>query len=889
MIDQPTLPEQIKALLTQEIQKQDQDAQIYVQRTSLGWLYLRIFTDIFEKKEFIEREQIIDTILEKLKFNLGMFPISDYELKTLREAEIEGTPSPIQAPLWSEILMAPDPIKPVSLDEDISKRPFVVTFYSFKGGVGRSTALAFVATILANKKRRVAMIDFDLEAPGLSFMFPADQNDTTTYGVLDYIYPRYAMPNANEPKIAECIRQIDIPTRGELYLIPAGVNDENYIHRLADLSIRSMYHQEVNPLRQLLKEVKEYLDPDIILIDARTGFTEIGAIALFDQTDLGILCFSPTKQSFSGLQQVINAASKQRSYQGIPDLRFLLTPIPAVDQSLQKTWLADTAEWISKNWVIPPSLTVDDLYYQVPYNPTITTLTNLSLSMPPGITETYMPVADTITASLPEKLPVATISADMRQKVLSELKFSTVPTQELAREAIPNVFQRTENFTKFLQDRTWLVRGAKGTGKTLLFRLFVENPEHARAIAEYDADLSNVHFIVGHGRPDLRPTLLTNADLGNYEELAGGAPSSWFQFWFNYMLLQIVSSLPELQTLPLDPQLIKLSTQKDVSHTDIVQWLASRIIRSGSSPTTKPIYDPALDEAETIDNWLQQHQQKVWVFYDELDKSFKQNYTGRHPLSGLIDFWLEMGPDWKSITAKLLIREDIWINLDIHSSFISSRSVSLRWEEADLWRLTWRQAITSSPTFKEMLSENVQITKVLRRLDSIDLSLLRNNLFLLWGERMGRDSKMYAFDWIRNRLRDSNGNHFPGDLLQLLQLAIENEKRSANHNPYNAILHPHTLIDALPSVSERRVAEILNAYPEFADFLGKLANEYSPIALDRLGMIWGKNNDEAKLLVNDLIDLGILQEYPRSEAGMLRYAVADLYLYGLKMKRQGQG
>jgi MinD-like ATPase involved in chromosome partitioning or flagellar assembly len=879
MIDQPTLPEQIKELLTQEIQKQDQDAQIYVQRTSLGWLYLRIFTDIFEKKEFIERERIIDTILEKLKFNLGMFPISDYELKTLQEAEIEGTPSPIQAPLWSEILMAPEPTEPVPLEEDTNKRPFVVTFYSFKGGVGRSTALAFVATILANKNRRVAMIDFDLEAPGLSFMFPADQNDTTTYGVLDYIYPRYAIPNANEPKIAECIRQIDIPTRGELYLIPAGVNDENYIHRLADLSIRSMYHQEVNPLHQLLKEVKEYLDPDIILIDARTGFTEMGAIALFDQTDLGILCFSPTNQSFSGLQWVVKAASKQRSYQGIPDLRFLLTPIPAVDQSLQKTWLADTAEWISKNWVIPPSLTVDDLYYQIPYNPTITTLTNLSLSMPPGISETYVPVADTITASLPEKIPVATISADTRQKVLSELNFSTVPTQELAREDMPKIFQRTEDFTKFLQDRTWLVRGAKGTGKTLLFRIFMENPESARILARSDVDLSNVHFIAGHGQSDLRPTLLTSAELRLYEEATENYSGL---FWVNYMLLQLVSSLPILQTLPLDPHFIMLSSKKDVSRTDILAWLINRA--KSENPSNQEF-----NEAQMINDWLQSHQQKVWLFYDELDRIFEQDSTQRgHILETLIRVWDQIGPDWKNIIPKILLREDTWENLDIHNSSFSSRSVSLRWEEADLWRLTWRQAVNSSQTFKEMLNENVQVTKVLRRLDSIDLPLLRRNLFPLWAERMGRSSKMYTFDWIRNRLRDSNGNHFPGDLLQLLQSAIDNEKSYADHNPYTAILHPQALIDALPSVSERRVAEIRNEYPEFADPLSKLANEYSPIALDRLGTIWGKNNDEVKILVNDLIDLGILQEYPRSETGVLRYSVADLYLYGLKMKRQGQ-
>ena len=47
----------------------------------------------------------------------------------------------------------------------------VVTFYSFKGGVGRSFLLANVATILANWGYRVLCIDFDLEAPGLEHYF----------------------------------------------------------------------------------------------------------------------------------------------------------------------------------------------------------------------------------------------------------------------------------------------------------------------------------------------------------------------------------------------------------------------------------------------------------------------------------------------------------------------------------------------------------------------------------------------------------------------------------------------------------------------------------------------------------------------------------------------
>src|ERR1039458_3724505 len=47
-----------------------------------------------------------------------------------------------------------------------------VTFYSFKGGVGRSMALINTAGILAGRGFRVLVIDLDLEAPGLSYLNP---------------------------------------------------------------------------------------------------------------------------------------------------------------------------------------------------------------------------------------------------------------------------------------------------------------------------------------------------------------------------------------------------------------------------------------------------------------------------------------------------------------------------------------------------------------------------------------------------------------------------------------------------------------------------------------------------------------------------------------------
>ena len=883
------LPQQIKQRLLQALSVKDPEVKIQVQRNTFGWLRLSIVTHTFEAIDIEEREHQIDKILDGIKLKLHEYPFANYQLLTPQEDAKQMQSIPVQMPLWSEILSAPDPEEPAIVDEDNNKHPFVVTFYSFKGGVGRSTALALVANLLATRGHRVVMIDFDLEAPGLSFAHPIEIPEASTYGVLDYIYQRYLTPDLDEPKIDACIRQISIPTRGELYLVPAGEYDEGYVHRLADLNVHSLYQSETNPIHQLIKDVKNTLDPDIILIDARTGFTEMGAVALFDQADLGIICFSPTNQSFAGLEWVVKAASKQRKYNGIPDLRFLLTPMPPVAQAQQQEWLSRTADWITQYWGVPSSVTVDELYYPVPYNPSIITLDSLFAEVPTAILDPYIPVADAISASLPEKHVASLASSDIkiadhRSSILEELRFRSPTAQEMDKAEIPTIFQRTGDFPKFLQDRTWLVRGAKGTGKTLLFRLFIEQSLTARKLAEPYEKLHNVQFVPGHGPIKLSSTLLASGSLEDYEKLVG--QQKWAEFWAHYLGLQIVASRNDLQPVLTDPFLIEVCKQKKPSQQEILAWLGSRIASSLSSSRVH-------DELQTINAWLKSQNEKLWILYDELDTGFGQNYDSRRSaLEALLGWWLEIGPSLSHISPKILLREDIWTGLNFtNKTYYVSRTVQLRWEEEDLWRLVLRQALHTSSTLGELVQQQASIEA--SHLDSIaQLDILRKGLFPLWGERMGRGNKSFTYNWVRKRIGDYKENRFPRSLILLLQRAVENEKTAYDRNPYEAVLHPRSLIEALPNVSEERVNDVYNEYPEFAVYLKNLAGERSPIGVEHLEATWEVDRVKLKDLVTGMTAAGILQEYtssrpllPDSEA---RYSVAELYLSGLKMTRLGQ-
>ena len=63
---------------------------------------------------------------------------------------------------------------------------YITTFYSFKGGVGRTMALVNATVALAKRGRRVLVVDFDLEAPGLD-TFDLFRSPKPVPGVIDFV------------------------------------------------------------------------------------------------------------------------------------------------------------------------------------------------------------------------------------------------------------------------------------------------------------------------------------------------------------------------------------------------------------------------------------------------------------------------------------------------------------------------------------------------------------------------------------------------------------------------------------------------------------------------------------------------------------------------------
>jgi hypothetical protein len=177
-------------------------------------------------------------------------------------------------------------------------------FFSIKGGVGRSTAMAATAWALAQSGKRVLVLDLDLESPGLSSsLLPDDMRPT--YGITDWLVED--LVDNGDVVFNAMVTTSPLSHDGEIYVVPAhGSAPNEYVAKLGrawmpKISTEGLRESWSQRLQRLLKALEERLEPDVVLIDSRAGIDEVASACV---TDLGanlVLLFAlDGEQTWSG-------------------------------------------------------------------------------------------------------------------------------------------------------------------------------------------------------------------------------------------------------------------------------------------------------------------------------------------------------------------------------------------------------------------------------------------------------------------------------------------------------------------------------------------------------------------------------------------------------------
>ncbi len=210
---------------------------------------------------------------------------------------------------------------------------YVTTFYSFKGGVGRTMALANVAVDLASRGRRVLAVDFDLEAPGLD-TFDLLRPAGATPGVIDYV--RAYLDTGQAPHVEDYVFESPGTTDGggSLWIMPAGAHRRTYATTLAQIDWGALYeHHDGYLLFEDLKEQwKEIIKPHYVLIDSRTGHTDVGGICTRQLPDAVVILFFPNAQNLRGLTKIVGDIRTEPTKRDNPiRLHYVMSNVPDLD------------------------------------------------------------------------------------------------------------------------------------------------------------------------------------------------------------------------------------------------------------------------------------------------------------------------------------------------------------------------------------------------------------------------------------------------------------------------------------------------------------------------------------------------------------------------------
>ena len=245
----------------------------------------------------------------------------------------------------------------------------IITFYSYKGGSGRSMAVANVAWILASNGNRVLTVDWDLEAPGLHRYFApflSDKDLTGSEGLIDLLIEfrdatATGYAGGNDDNWHESYADIsayvvsldwDFPRGGTLDLLPAGRQGASYSARVNSFDWEEFYERRGGGV--FLESVKEKMraDYDYVVIDSRTGVSDTSGICTVQMPDAVVVCYTLNNQSVKGSAAVAHSIYEQRLRKSRDVAIF---PVPMRVEPFEKTKLDRRREYAKEMFKLFPS------------------------------------------------------------------------------------------------------------------------------------------------------------------------------------------------------------------------------------------------------------------------------------------------------------------------------------------------------------------------------------------------------------------------------------------------------------------------------------------------------------------------------------------------------
>lgn len=633
----------------------------------------------------------------------------------------------------------------------------IVTFYSYKGGMGRTTTMISYAIDLAiNNNKRVVVIDCDLEAPGYLNFFKLSQHKTLSSGkvngLVEFLSDLQFSRDDKSLDLNNYIVNVSFGNEGlrsrdgmdNIYIMPAGnlnedfefssgENRKQYLEGLSRINL-SNESSIIKSLQILINKIKEELHPDIILIDSRTGFNDIIGNSALYLADMIVGFFGFNEQTVPGLLNLIDSY-----YQN--DFKLLLVSSILPVQNSEEL-VTDEINRINRYIDVKfgnEGAYDKDIPQLLPLhrNSTLEKVGSSKLEYDDYVdivksrtVNDYNIIFDSITDSvLPQKettsvedyegdfdISSSQPAIQLRNIVLKALKdnLSSIKSFAEVTDVNENLFFYRNCMNELFEEKKFLICGYKGTGKTYLYKALSDSSQEkiARKILN-KANLERkskrmpelglacrLKFIDilsfnedGDKRFDFR-----NINFSSIEE-----PDYYFNsFWQIHTWISVLLD-PEFKSMRESSALREYITP--IKGAEAVRRF-HKLISAGISTLI------SIEEDFTrINEYLKEKNIKLFLMYDQLDTRINPIYWGK-AVSPLIAYWRENYIANSNIIPKIFVRTDLYRRIEgTNTERLKDNIINIEWSIEEVFAYFFKLIFSNKKAAKAFwaISEKINL------------------------------------------------------------------------------------------------------------------------------------------------------------------------------------
>lgn len=601
----------------------------------------------------------------------------------------------------------------------------IVTFYSYKGGMGRTTTMVAYAISLAVKEnslknKTVVIIDCDLEAPGYLNFFDLSKHQGLKSGkkngLVEFISDAQFVSNPEDLDLNDYIINVGLDNKNNfafnnldnIWLVPAGNLNEgysdlesgadrnDYLEGLAKINLSSV--QSVIDNFNLLFDKIEGLNPDVILIDSRTGFNDIFGTAALYLSSCVVGFFGFSRQTQPGLIHLLKEYNKPSSSF---DLKLVFSILP---EDVKEEWIEERKKPIlelinytgAENKDKPSLLYLhrNSLLEKIGTGDEQSDSEFVKLIQGKKFND-YNLLFERINNLFFKKESLRQYTSNtpaihLRNAVLKHLKEALKNVSNFAEETLINEeqFFYRECMKSLFDPKKFLIQGYKGTGKTYLYKALA-NKEIASNIQRWaelkDDNIYDPIFV------NILPTNESSLVFDSIMYSSIEEPDYYFNtFWqiYTWNRILLCSEFESIRNQSELKDYVQELTGTGYANEALVR--IDELIRRG----IKTLITVEKDIAQ-INEWLRANNKRLFVLYDRLDTCINPLRWNK-AVSPLINYWRNNCESFSNISPKIFVRTDLFKQIEgTNTERLVNNIIHIEWSIGEVFGFFFKQIFSN--------------------------------------------------------------------------------------------------------------------------------------------------------------------------------------------------